>query len=106
MNLDIRAVLMNKRSVILIFFYIIQFSKSYDDSIEIIDLMGCNESPDFRPLDLTNDFTHNRPKKNEVIRTRMYFIGQDPLMSVTANTEYNFGKCFFKWKIEIVLKIF
>uniref|UniRef100_T1GV32 Farnesoic acid O-methyl transferase domain-containing protein n=1 Tax=Megaselia scalaris TaxID=36166 RepID=T1GV32_MEGSC len=53
--------------------------------------MGCNESPDFRPLDLTNDFTHNRPKKNEVIRTRMYFIGEDPLMSVTANTEYNFG---------------
>lgn len=85
--------LMHTPSSIVLLFLIVQCSRSYDDSIEIIDLMGCNESPDFRPLVLSN-FSHNRPRKNEVIRARMYFIGEDPLMSVTANTEYNFGKTF------------
>lgn len=86
---------MNTRSNILLLLLVVQCSESYDDNIEIIDLMGCNESPDFRPLDLSN-FSHNQPKKNEVIRTRMYFIGEDPLMSVTANTEYNFGEVLGK----------
>lgn len=84
---------MNTLSEILLLFVIVQCSRSYDDTIEIIDLMGCHESPDFRPLELSN-FSHNHPRKNEVIRARMYFIGEDPLMSVTSNTEYNFGKVF------------
>lgn len=84
---------MNTPSNIWFLLLIVQCSLSYDDNIEIIDLMGCHESPDFRPLELAN-FSHNRPRKNEVIRARMYYIGEDPLMSITANTEYNFGEVF------------